>query len=231
MNYAIILSGGTGSRLKGIDIPKQYYEVKGKPIIRYSVETITTSGQIEAYVIVAAREWHNFIKENLCGLDEKFKGFALPGENRQLSIYHGLEVLKGIAVEKDVVLIHDAARPCVTKQLICNCVNACRKADGVMPVLPMKDTVYLSKDGMSVDSLLNRNQLFAGQAPEAYVYGKYLCANERLLEKEILKINGSTEVAVLAKMKVAMIDGEESNFKITTSEDLNRFEKILEARD
>lgn len=228
MNYAIILSGGTGSRLKGISIPKQYYEVKGKPIIRYTLETIVKSDVIDTYIIVASEEWHAYIKDKLCGLNEKFAGFAIPGENRQLSISNGLEKLKGTANENDVVLIHDAARPCVSKQLICNCVKACREADGAMPVLPMKDTIYLSKDGNSVDSLLDRSQLFAGQAPEAFVYGKYLSANERLLREEILKINGSTQPAILDKLKVAMIDGEESNFKITTAEDLERFKRILE---
>jgi len=228
MNYAVILSGGTGSRLKQIGIPKQYYEVKGKPIIRYAVETIVESRVIDAYVIIASQEWHTFIKDKLCGLKGKFAGFAMPGENRQLSIYNGLEKLKGTAEDNDVILIHDAARPCVSKQLICNCIKACVESDGAMPVLPMKDTIYLSEDGKSVDSLLDRTKLFAGQAPEAFIYGKYLLANERLLRDKIVKINGSTEPAILAGLKIAMIDGEESNFKITTVEDLERFKSILE---
>ena len=99
--------------------------------------------------------------------------------------------------------------------------------DGVMPVLPMKDTVYFSESGDSVDRLLDRSRIYAGQAPEVYRLRKYIEANERLLPDEILKINGSTEPAVLAGLKVAMIPGDENNYKITTKEDLKRFESFI----
>lgn len=223
MNYAMILSGGTGSRLKGIAIPKQYYEICGKSILQYTVETIANSSKIDRYIIVASKSWHAYIRDRLHGIDEKFAGFALPGQNRQLSIYHGLSKLKDIAKENDIVLIHDAARPCVSERMICNCIEACSKADGAMPVLPMKDTIYLSKNGNSVESLLNRSELFAGQAPEAFVFGKYMQANMKLSEEQMMQINGSSEPAILDGLQIVMTDGEESNFKITTAQDLERF--------
>ena len=91
----------------------------------------------------------------------------------------------------------------------------------------MKDTVYSSKDGRHIDGLLNRSEIYAGQAPEAFRLGKYYEANQKLLPDEILKINGSTEPAVLAGMDIAMIPGDEGNFKITTQEDLDRFRDII----
>jgi 2-C-methyl-D-erythritol 4-phosphate cytidylyltransferase len=86
----------------------------------------------------------------------------------------------------------------------------------------MKDTVYLSNDGKKVSALLKREEVYAGQAPEMFVFGKYLEANRRLLPDDILKINGSTEPAILYGMDIAMIPGDEGNFKITTREDLER---------
>ena len=97
--------------------------------------------------------------------------------------------------------------------------------DGVLPVLPMKDAVYYSEDGKQV-SLLERERIFAGQAPEAFRLGPYLKANERLLPKRILGVKGSTEPAVLAGLDVVMIPGDERNFKITTREDLERFRQL-----
>lgn len=225
MNYAVILSGGVGSRM-GLDMPKQYYKVADKPVIGYVLDTIEKHNKIDGYIVVAAEAWQPFVVE-LIGNDDKFLGFAKPGENRQLSIYHGLLALLDVAKENDLVLIQDAARANTTHDLISRCLEIASDVDGAMPVLPMKDTVYLSHDGRKVDELLNREQIFAGQAPEAFRFGKYLKANETLLPDAILAINGSTEPAVKAGMKVSLIDGEESNFKITTLEDLKRFERIV----
>ena len=221
MNYAIILSGGIGTRL-GLDMPKQYYEVNKKPIIRYVIETMEQCEVVDGFVIVAAEEWQEYM-QNQIFLPEKFLGFALPGENRQLSIYNGLCTLRGIAKEGDVVLIQDAARPNTSFKLIEACFNLTEDIDGAMPVLPMKDTVYLSEDGVQVSELLERKKVFAGQAPESFRFGKYLSANEMLLPEKIRSINGSTEPAILAGMHIQMIPGDEKNYKITTEVDLEKF--------
>jgi 2-C-methyl-D-erythritol 4-phosphate cytidylyltransferase len=94
----------------------------------------------------------------------------------------------------------------------------------------MKDTVYLSEDGESITSLLDRKQIFAGQAPEAFRLGAYYRANEALMPEKILQINGSTEPAVMMGLHIRMIPGDEQNFKITTREDLKRFEEIISKR-
>ena len=90
----------------------------------------------------------------------------------------------------------------------------------------MKDTVYCSENGKTITSLLDRGAVFAGQAPEVFLLGKYYVANRRLLPDAILWINGSTEPAVMAGMDIAMIPGDEGNFKITTPGDLERFREI-----
>ncbi|MBR5128014.1 MAG: 2-C-methyl-D-erythritol 4-phosphate cytidylyltransferase [Roseburia sp.] len=225
MNYAVILSGGVGSRM-GLDMPKQYYKVADKPVIGYVLETIEEHDKIDGYIVVAAKEWQPFVVK-MIEKSEKFLGFAMPGENRQLSIYSGLMRLKNVAKAEDLVLVQDAARANTSYDLIKRCLEITDDEDGAMPVLPMKDTVYLSRDGQKVDELLKREQIFAGQAPESFRYGKYVKANEVLLPDVILSINGSTEPAVKAGMQIALIDGEESNFKITTLEDLKRFERIV----
>lgn len=229
MVIALVLSGGTGSRL-GADIPKQYLRVQERPVLLYCMETLHESPEIDAIQVVAAQEWQEEISGWLeeYGLTEKFRGFSLPGENRQLSIFHGLTDIRKYAGEDDLVLIHDAARPMVSQKLIADCAEAIKGHDGVLPVLPMKDTVYFSEDGRQITSLLDRQAVFAGQAPELFRIGLYYEANERLLPEEILQINGSTEPAVLAGMQIAMVPGDERNFKITTPADLERFRQIVE---
>lgn len=231
MTTALILSGGTGTRVGG-DIPKQYIKVNDKPILIYCLEQLSQNDKIDAIQIVAAPEWQDVISIWLSKyhVNRKFKGFSVPGENRQLSIFHGMESIREYASNKDLVFIHDAARPLITQKIIDECIMTVEGHDGVLPVLPMKDTVYYSKDGQVVSSLLERSHIFAGQAPEVFVLGKYYEANERLLPDGIMKINGSTEPAVMAGMDIVMIPGDEGNFKITTKADLERFSQIIENR-
>lgn len=227
MNAALILAGGSGTRL-GAHIPKQYIEVNGKPIIAYCLETFFSHEKVDFVWIAAEEYWHEFIRQSFPKQwEKKFCGFSKPGETRQLSILNGLRAMKDSVDSDDVVIVHDAARACLSKKLLTECLLAVEGHDGVMPVLPMKDTVYYSENGTSIASLLKREKIFAGQAPELFRFGKYLAANEALLPQKILVVNGSSEPAVLAGLDIAMVAGEEENFKITTKEDLKRFERIL----
>lgn len=224
MVTAIILAGGTGTRL-GADIPKQYIEINGKPIISYCLDVFLQHDDIDNIQIVADKLWHEYILQYIS--TAKFKGFSVPGENRQLSIYNGLYDVKKYSSDDAIVIIHDAARPNVSSEMISECIFAAQKHDGAIPVLPMKDTVYLSENGSTISSLIPREKLYAGQAPEAFKFGKYISANERLLPDKIKKINGSTEPAILFNMDIAMIKGDENNFKITTPADLERFKEMV----
>ena len=97
-----------------------------------------------------------------------------------------------------------------------------------MPVRPMKDTVYLSEDGKGITGLLDRSKVYAGQAPELFRLQPYYKANQRLMPLDIYKINGASEPAVLAGMKIAMIPGDEKNTKVTSAGDLERFIKEMQ---
>lgn len=228
MNIAILLSGGTGSRL-GSDIPKQYIEVNGKMIITYSLEVMCGHKDIDGIVIVVADEWKGKVKETLENLNSETNVFfTKPGANRQLSIYNALQE---IAVHDEFVasnvFIHDAARPNLTYEMITSYLGAMEGHDGVLPVLPMKDTVYYSQDGTQVSNLLDRSKVFAGQAPEVFNFEKYYAACKALLPDKILTINGSTEPAILAGMNIAMVSGDENNYKITTKADLEKFNACM----
>ena len=234
MNIALILSGGTGTRL-GANIPKQYLEVKNRMIITYCIDMFNSNKNVDGIWIVAARDWILPILDNLSANNiplDKILGFSNPGDNRQLSILNGLNDIRAYIqdtindlyiFDENVVIIHDAARPNLSSDFVDKCLDAIEGHDGVMPVLPMKDTVYISEDGATVSGLLNRSTVFAGQAPELYRLDKYIDANNKLLPDKILKINGSTEPAVLAGLDVAIIPGDENNYKITTANDLVKF--------
>ena len=244
MNIGVLLSGGMGSRIS-YDKPKQYIDIGGRMMLTYPLLTMLSSGHFDVICIVAEASWREAIDgemQRLFGDDTSYAVlpiiYADPGRNRQESILHAMEAADGVREELrssedgsgDVVFIHDAARPFLTEDMIETILDAAAGHEGVLPVLPMKDTVYISEDGAAISSLIDRQKVFAGQAPEAFLFDKYLEANKALMPDDILKINGSTEPAVMAGMDVVMVAGAEGNFKVTTDADLERArEKIMVA--
>ena len=164
-----------------------------------------------------------------------FGGFSNPGTSRQGSIRNGLEkILESVGEpdDEDCVLIHDAARPLVSEKTIHTAFQLAGTHDGAMPVLPMKDTVYLSDEEKTcVAKRLDRDRVVAGQAPEAFRLKLYYEANARLTPEQLDLTRGSSEPAIEAGMDIAIFPGEEENFKITTEEDLERFHMLLERRE
>ena len=227
MNTAIILAGGVGSRM-GVDRPKQYLVVNNKPIIVYCLEIFEKHNEIDKIVIVVSDEWKDYVVENVekyC--ISKVCGYAPAGETRQHSIYNGLKATELNAPETAVCIIHDAARPLVSDKIISDCITGAAEDDGAMPVITVKDTVYQSKDGKSIYKLLKRSELFAGQAPESFRFREYLDIHNSVTDDEIASTAGSSEIAYRHGMKIRLVEGSERNFKITTIEDLETFETII----
>lgn len=247
----ILLSGGVGARL-GASTPKQYIEVDDKSILEYTLNAVKAWKAMDSLIIVADKQWWEYIddmvkrvfSEKLVEPDIQsqpcrkfgFLGFTEPGKNRQLSIYNALRAIRDYMDNDAVVMIHDGVRPCLSSELINRCddamnrynsLNGCN--DGVMPYLEVKDTVYVKDTDGNISGMLDRGSLAAGQTPEFFDYWKYLQANEDLSEDEMMLIHGSTEPAVKVGMKIALVPGDEGNFKITTPEDLERFSQRLKS--
>ncbi len=245
MNIVVILAGGTGSRADA-PIPKQYVEVGGRPMIAFCLETFFAHEEIHGVQIVAEEAWRDYIlgyvrqiesgsaaladarqAEEESAVPGKFRGFSEQGENRQMSIFHALSDIRDYAKETDTVIIHDAARPYVKAAQISRLLADMEGHEGAIPVLPMKDTVYMT-DGECICGLLDRARVCAGQAPEAFLLGRYYEANRALLPDRILSVVGSTEPAVLAGMDIRLSEGDEGNIKVTTEKDMADFKIAAE---
>lgn len=214
MNAGLILAGGKSERLTGYDIPKQFIEVGGKPIISYCLETFKKCQDIDVICVVADEKWHSQIGDYI---------FAESGISRQHSIFNGLLALKPYSPKN--VIIHDSARPCVTVEDIMECITASHDYDGATPSLPVTETVYRSFNGKSIASTLNRDELFVGQTPECYDFEQYLEMHEKNSDM-LASFRGSSEIAVNAGMKIAIARGNPENIKITSNTDLEYFRDI-----
>ena len=199
MNYAIILSGGIGTRMHMGDFPKQYYKVKGRMILEYTLDAFEKSGSVDEIMAI-----------------------------RQESILSGLSVcMERSESETDKVIIHDGVRPLVSCELIDACFDAIGEYEACLPVIPATDTIYYSEDGKGVDKLLDRSKLFMGQSPETFWLHQYYKIHEGKSHEFLMSMRGTTEIAYVAGMKICMIPGDPMNFKITHPADLQRFRMIV----
>lgn len=229
MNYAVILSGGIGSRMRADGYPKQYMHVAGKPILFYPLETFDKTECVDKIIIVANEVWQEDIRK---WLDEyhiqKFDRFAEPGDSRQGSILNGLlACMETSTSDKDKVIIHDGVRPLVSSALITECFRQLEEHDGCMPVISINDTVYQSFNGSSISTLLDRSTLFKGQSPESFHLKAFTELNRSVTKEELNATRGTSEIAFRHGMDVALIPGEDTNFKLTTPADMAQFESIV----
>lgn len=228
MNIAIILSGGVGTRM-GANIPKQYIMVDDKPVIIYSLEKFVYSGSIDAYIIALDTQWKDFVDGYVRKMNiSQPVMYSSPGETREHTIYNALKCAKqnGFS-DDDIVIIHDAVRPMVSKQVIDDCLEGCSEYDAAIATIDVKDTIYQSLADNCITNVPNRSSLHAGQTPEAFKLGKYLKIHDERTYEEISAVTGGAQFAAQCGLKVYLSKGAEINFKLTSPEDLQRFKQII----
>jgi len=232
-NAAVVLSGGTGTRMSA-DLPKQYIELAGRPILVHTLEQLQRCGAVDGVVVVAGPEWEAEIRR----WKERFSlskllAVAPAGEDRQLSIRNGLAAAERFMDkgERAGVIIQDAVRPLASTELLSRLIGELKNAPAVMPALPITDTAYTSGDGQWVDGLLDRSTLFAGQAPESFRYWPYWALYRDAPVETLCTMSGSCQLPYRAGWKVKMIPGEQGNIKVTYQEDLEACERSLRERE
>ena len=232
-NIAVVLSGGTGARM-GTELPKQYMELAGKPVLVHTLEQVQRCEALDGILVTAGPEW----REQILQWKEEFAltkllTVAPAGEDRQLSIRSGLMAAEPFmdSGELSGVIIQDAVRPLTSVELLTRLVIELQEAPAVMPVLPITDTTYTSRDGQWVSGLLDRSTLFAGQAPEAFRYRPYLSLYRDTPDHVLSSMSGSCQLPYREGWKVKMIPGEPENIKVTYSKDLRTCERLLRERE
>ena len=218
----LILAGGSGSRV-GSDIPKQYLNLGGVPVIRRTVEVFLSHPAIDLIQVVIGAEDSERCGEALAGL-----GLPAPvtgGATRQNSGMRGLEALE--TAEPEYVLIHDAARPFVDHGTIDRVVRALEQASAVLPAVPVADTLKRGAGSPAiVTATVDRQDMWRAQTPQGFRFTEILSAHRAATG---LELTDDTAVAEHAGMTVSLVPGAEDNFKITTQGDLRRAERMAAA--
>jgi 2-C-methyl-D-erythritol 4-phosphate cytidylyltransferase/2-C-methyl-D-erythritol 2,4-cyclodiphosphate synthase len=211
---AIIAAAGSGVRAGG-DLPKQYQSLGGVSMLESSIKAFYNNKLIDSICVVISPEHKPFFDNINKKFDDKII-YAYGGKLRQDSVLEGLLKLK--EHKPDMVLIHDGARPFVSEKIINNVVNALEGADAVLPAVKVVDTIKFVDEGI-VKKTPDRNNLYSAQTPQGFKYELILNLHEKYKGK------GFTDDVALAEndgIEIKIVEGDHANYKVTTSEDINR---------
>lgn len=218
MAYALICAGGRGLRFGG-DVPKQFIETKGKPILLQTVEVFERTAEIEKIVVMCPKDYLKEAEEilSLCKKAYVTEG----GADRNLSVMNGITYIEehfGLD-EKTIVVTHDAVRPFVSEKMIVRSIEEAKKYGAAVAAVPAVDTVIEVENGV-ITSVPDRQKMYQVQTPQTFYAKKlrelYLSLSQE--EKNIL--TDCSRIYVSKGETVRVVDGDIKNIKITFKSDI-----------
>lgn len=248
---AIILAGGSGTRM-GMEIPKQYIEYKGKPILYYTIKTFEDSIVDEIILVIRKGDYDRCLNQIINKYKfKKVRSIVYGGAERYLSVKAGLDAinLTNQSVEHEaynsinyvanneteylkqdgIVFIHDGARPCISSRVIERCYENVLKYKACIAAVPVKDTIkVVDKDGFAVTTP-DRDTLWQVQTPQVFDVKLIKQAYDNMFSSPV-KCNITDDAMIVEKYtdyKVKIVEGSYNNIKITTKEDLDMLASIM----
>ncbi len=229
--YGVLLAGGSGTRI-GTAVPKQYVQIKGKPVIYYTLKNMLAVKGLHRLYIAVHADWVDYVQalaQQYFPEDLHRIVVTLGGQERQDSITNSIaDICRSHEIgDTDIVLIHEAARPFADTQMLDRCVAGAVEHGSAVCSSPAHDTMFVSADGELIDSIPPRSHLFHGQTPDAYNLKQYVELESRIPAEMRSKLTGDAQVWVLNDVPIYMAPGSPDNFKITTMRDLKIAELFL----
>jgi 2-C-methyl-D-erythritol 4-phosphate cytidylyltransferase len=221
--FALVLAAGQGTRI-GDAVPKQYIPVAGKPMMFHSIESLASVSRIERVFVVLApmdRHWGGY---DWSALPEKVEASFCGGARRAESVLNTLKYHEAHIAKDDWVLVHDAARPCIQKELVEQFLDEVGDdAVGGLLAIPLADTLKSADENLRVAATIPRLALWRAQTPQMFRYDML----RRGLEKKPAATDEAEAVESLGYYAPRLVQGEETNIKVTFAEDLQIAEMIL----
>jgi 2-C-methyl-D-erythritol 4-phosphate cytidylyltransferase / 2-C-methyl-D-erythritol 2,4-cyclodiphosphate synthase len=219
---AVVVAAGRGQRIGG-DVPKQYREIGGEPIIRPALLAFLGHPEIDAVQAVIHPDDEGAFRASTAGL-KSLRAPVWGGATRQASVRAGLDALRPVA--PDLVLIHDAARPFVTAALITRAIAAAGEHGAAVPGVAVADTVKRVDERETVSETLDRSRLRIVQTPQAFAFGLFVEAHHRAAAAGREDFTDDAALAEWAGHCVTVFAGEVTNVKLTTKDDFTRAEAM-----
>jgi D-ribitol-5-phosphate cytidylyltransferase len=227
MNIGIVLAGGQGTRM-GMETPKQFIDVYGKPVVIHTLENFDIHPEIDAIAVVCVKEWQEDLKILIRKFElNKVKWIIDGGKTRQESTLNALNALEEVLKPEDIVVIHDSARPLITNRIISDNIKGAMAFGAVDTVIPATDTIVKSINGDIISDVPVRKELFMGQTPQSFKFSIIKEAHETALKNNIDNATDDCQLILNTGKPVHLIAGDKLNFKITTQDDLLLLKAIV----
>ena len=232
---AVILAAGKGKRMNS-DIPKQYMDVCGKPILYYTLKAFQDCPEVDSIILVTGEgEQERCREEYVEGYRfEKIENIIAGGRERFDSVYRGLEEVgkfygSRMTSDRIYVMIHDGARPLTDNQIIHNNLRKAREKGSAVTGMPVKDTIRIcSPDGTSINTP-DRRTIWQVQTPQTFRFSLIFQAYQKMMDSG--EVDGITDDGMVMERfggsSVSMVEGSYRNIKITSPEDLDWMRNYL----
>lgn len=230
--FVVIPASGKGKR-SGTETPKQYLKFHGKELIVYTLEVFQKNNLVDEIIISAEKEYFPLLNEikrkfNLTKISMIVEG----GEERQDSVYNALKSIKAkgassddyARLNDDLILVHDAARPLLPDSILTKAINTAKEKGNALVCLKARDT--LLKGDQLVSEYIDRSEMYYVQTPQIFKYGDLMKAMKKAYEKNFIGTDESMLIKELG-IDINIVEGSMLNFKVTTTTDIEMFEKLI----
>ena len=229
MNVAIVFAGGVGARM-GSEVPKQFLELNGKPVLAHTLGLFERHPRVDKIVLVVSPKYFGDCRV----LAEKY-GFSklakivACGDSAQGSIYNGLRAAAEDFPPETVVLLHDGVRPYLEPQVIDANIDAVEKFGNAVTYTPCYETIVLSQDGEKISAMPYRRESYTAQAPQGFRLGDILAAHEKIRARSegYADMVDQATICWTLGIPIHLVRGNRGNVKITTPEDIVMLEALL----
>lgn len=231
--YAMILAGGSGTRMGNPDKPKQFWELAGKPVIAHTVEKFCLVSDFARVIVLVPATWMSQMRDIVERYLAPFAGridIVAAGAVRNDTVMCGvrhIEATYGLASD-DIVVTHDAVRPFVTFRIIKENIEAAQRVGACDTVVPATDTIVQSADGELVGTIPNRAEFYQGQTPQSFNARRLKELFEALSDEEKDVLTDACKIFVLKGEPVALVRGDVVNMKLTYASDIRLARALME---
>ncbi len=230
----MILAGGIGSRMQSPELPKQYLKIDNEPIIIKTVRNFIDFGSFGAGVICCPVDWIEYTKALLLeyGISTDTV-FVIPGgKNRNSSVQNGCIFLtQNFNIkDDDIVLTHDAVRPFIDSRIIKDNISAVKEFGAANTVMPVYDSIIRTVTGDFLSEHLPRKELFRVQTPQSFRLNELKNVINSLSDEELENYTDVASIFADRGFRVKLVEGLDSNIKITTPFDMAVAESIVSNR-
>ena len=214
----------------GHDIPKQFIEVEGKPVLMYTLEGFQKHPMVDVIVLVCIDGWQDDVWR-WCAQSgiTKLRKIVTGGASGQESIRNGVFSLEGECAQDDVVIIHDGIRPLVDAFVLTDVIEKCVRYGNAVTSLPYNEQIFVVDDEISTVKYIPRETLRRVSTPQAYLFGRLDWAYHEAFEKKIGIYGSSYTNTMMVELgeRLYFAAGSDKNVKLTTPDDLEWFRAYL----